>query len=223
MQDNYVLLIDGDNVNYSYFELFFSYIEKNYGHIIETHLVGKLESSYLDDWKQITEKVPNVIMHSVEENYKNSTDIQMAILATKKYFYDNCKNFVILSSDADMLSISIGLPKDTKIIIGYSERKTSSRYLASLDKHKITKINIDTIRGELTDKDLHTIVDKTMKSYISFKLSDKFFSYGTVQEWIEDRYPGVDAVTVENVYKYCSDMILHFTPDGVHIKLSREE
>lgn len=223
MTDKYILLIDGDNVNYSYFELFFSYIEENYGKIVETHLVGKLESSYLDDWKQIKEKVPNAIMHNVEENYKNSTDIQMAIIATKKYFYDNCKNFVILSSDADMLSISIGLPKDTKIIIGYSERKASSKYLASLDKHKITRINIDVIRGELTDKDLQHIVDKTMKTYINFKLSSKFFSYNAVQEWIADRYPGLDVITGENIYKYCSDMILHFTPDGVQVKSGGEE
>lgn len=222
MPKEYILLIDGDNVNCSYLDSFSKYIEENYGHIIEIHLVGKLKSSYLNDWKQAVKNISNLVTYNIEENHKNSTDIQMALIAFRKYFSENKRRFIILSSDSDMISVSTGLPADAEIIIGYSEQKASPRYLAELDRHSITRLNIDAIRGELSEEELREIVTETMKAYINFKLSDKFFNYNTVQEWVMDRYPDID-VTVDTVYKYCEDLILHFTPDGVTLKLSRKE
>lgn len=217
MQAEYILLIDGDNVNCSYLSPFSKYIESHFGHIAETHLFGKLKSSYLDDWKLATDNVPNICTH-VAENYKNSTDIQMVLVAFQKYFSEGRRHFVILSSDSDMISVSAGLPADAEVIIGYSIRKASPKYLADLDSRGIRRIDIDSIRGELTDDELRDIVNKVMETYISFKLSNKFFSYATVQEWLTDRYPDIDSLTVENIHKYCSNITLQFTPAGVAIK-----
>lgn len=217
MKPEYILLIDGDNVNCSYLSPFFKYIEDAYGPIVETHLFGKLKSSYLDDWKLASSNTPNIYTHAAE-NYKNSTDIQMVLIAFQKYFSEGRRHFVILSSDSDMISVSTGLPPDAKVIIGYSERKASPKYLADLDSRGIPRIDIDSIRGKLTDADLYTIVNKTMETYISYKLSNKFFSYATVQEWLTDRYPDIDSINTDNIYKYCSEVTLQFTPDGVQIK-----
>lgn len=217
MQPEYILLIDGDNVNCSYLLPFSKYIESHFGSISETHLFGKLKSSYLDDWKVATDDVPNIYTH-VTENYKNSTDIQMVLIAFQKYFSEGKRHFVILSSDSDMISVSAGLPPDAEVIIGYSARKASTKYLADLDTRGIRRIDIDSVRGELTDSELRSIVNKVMETYISFKLSNKFFSYGTVQEWLMDRYPDIDSLTVENIYKYCDNLTLQFTSEGVKIK-----
>ena len=219
MQQGYILIIDGDNVNCSYLSSFTKYIEDHFGHILEIHLVGKLNSSYLDDWNQTLKSNPNMFAHTVEENDKNSTDIKMAFIAFQKYFAEEAyRNFVILSSDSDMISVSAGLPSDVNLIIGYSKRKASPKYLADLDKRGITRIDIDSVRGELSEADLCAIVNKTMETYISFKLSDKFFSYATVQEWLEDRYPGIDSINAANIHKYCKDLTIQFTPSGISIK-----
>ncbi len=223
MPNEYILLIDGDNVNCSYLDSFSKYIEEHYGTITEVHLVGKLKSSYLDDWKRAAKNIPNLNTYNIEENHKNSTDIQMALIAFRKYFSENRRKFIILSSDSDMISVSTGLPADVEIIIGYSDRKASSRYLAELDRHSITRLDIDAIRGELSEDELREIVTKTMEAYINFKLSDKFFNYNTVQEWIVDRYPDIEGITADTMYKFCEDLILHFTPEGVSLKSSRKE
>lgn len=219
MQAEYILLIDGDNVNCSYLSPFSKYIETHFGPIKETHLFGKLKSSYLDDWKTVTDGVQNLFTH-VTENHKNSTDIKMVLIAFQKYFSETekCRHFVILSSDSDMISVCAGLPSDAEVIIGYSARKASQKYLADLDSRGIRRIDIDSVRGQLTEEELKEIVSKVMETYISFKLSNKFFSYATVQEWLTDRYPDTESLTVENIYKYCSSITLHFTPDGVSIK-----
>lgn len=218
MQQGYILIIDGDNVNCSYFPSFTKYIEANFGTIAEIHLVGILKSSYLDDWKQMVQDYPDIIMHTVENSHKNNADIQMALIAFQKYFSREAyRNFVILSSDSDMISVSSGLPSDTNLIIGYSKRKASSRYLSDLEKRKIIHVDIDAIRGELSEEDLRNIVNNTMKAYITFKLSDKFFSYNTVQEWLEDRYPGIESVNADSIYKYCNHLLISFTPNGVSV------
>lgn len=223
MPNDYILLIDGDNVNCSYLNSFQKYIEDNYGAIAEMHLVGKLGSSYLNDWKYVAKEFPNLVTYNIKDNHKNSADIQMALIAFQKYFSEHKRKFIILSSDSDMISVATGLPTDVEIIVGYSGRKASPRYLAELDRRAITRLDIDAIRGELSEDDLRKVVTKTMRAYISYKLSDKFFSYNTVQEWIMDRYPDLDGVTVDNIYNYCEDMILHFTPDGVTLKSPGKE
>lgn len=217
MSTDYILLIDGDNVNCSYLFPFMKYIESHFGPIAETHLFGKLKSSYLDDWKAASDNVPDINTH-VTENYKNSTDIQMVLVAFQKYFSENQRHFVILSSDSDMISVSAGLPSDAEVIIGYSARKASAKYLADLDSRGIKRIDIDSVRGELTDSELRSIVNKVIKTYISFKLSDKFFSYATVQEWLTDRYPDIDSLTAKNIYKYCDNLTLQFNAAGVSVK-----
>ncbi len=189
--EKYVLLIDGDNVNCSYLDSFVEYFERTYGTIEKIHLFGKLSSSYLDDWRYAYSDCfkEKTITYNVSENRKNGTDVRMVYVACKIFYVEKIKNVVIMSSDSDMTVLVDSLREEGNVMVAYCKDKVSEKYLKYLRDHDIVSLDLDLIRGELTETHLADIINTTMKSYISYKLGNNYFSYKAVIDWIVDRYP----------------------------------
>lgn len=218
----YILLIDGDNVNCTYLEPFLNHIQQHYGEVCEIHLFGKLESTYLRDWKQMTSApLKKTICYNVSENCKNNTDIQMIHFAWKRFYGDHIHNFIIMSSDSDMQAVVSDLCSEAEVIIGYNRHKVAAKYLQYLKEHNVKSVDMDRIRGELSNASIDTIVNCTAQSYLEFKLGRDFFSYDTIIDWLKDRYPDITGITQERLISALDDYKLSFTPKGV--KISRIE
>lgn len=215
MNKNYVLLIDGDNVNYTYLDPFIAYVKEHYGQISEINLFGKLSSSYLNDWKSINS---DTIKYNLSDNCKNNTDIQMIHFAWKRFFRDNVHNFIIMSSDADMQAVVADLCSEAEVIIGYNTHKVSAKYLQFLHDRKVVSVDMDQIRGKLSQKEIMTIANKTAKSYLEYKLGNSFFSYDTILDWLKERYPDICSISKEQLVKMLGEFKLSFQANGVSIQ-----
>ena len=210
----YTLFIDGDNINQSYLPSVIKYIEDMHETIDSICLFGKLSSAYLDDWKANYPPGSLVTHYNIYEGHKNSTDMRILGRALSMYYQDNIRKLMILSSDRDMLTVVTELPRDVQIIVGYCPAKTAKDYLENLKQHKVTTVDLDALRGSLTDDQKANITNSVMRSYLRFKLGASFFSYKTVQEWIADRYPDLQALAVDNLVKDLQPITISFTQDG---------
>lgn len=211
----YVLLIDGDNVNWSYMAPIKEYVSQCHGSIEGIHLFGKLNSPFLNDWKQLYSETDELITYNVSSTKKNSTDMHMLGVVLRLYYEKNIHNFIVMSSDSDMESVVNCLPADADITICYSPRKTSQVYLNFLKQRKIDCIDLDALRGPLKKDQINVIVNSVARSYVKFKLSPEYFSYKAIKEWIIDRYPELDYLTVEEIVKNMQEITLHFGDGGV--------
>lgn len=213
---NFALLVDGDNVNLSYIEPLRKYIESQGASISKMHLFGKLKSSYLDDWRLAFPESPGVISYTITDSNKNSTDVKMITVASKMHYCEHIENFIIMSSDQDMELLVEGLLADSaNVMVAYSENKMSQDYLMRLRSKNINCVNLDELRGPLKEEQIQEIINQMMRSYIRFKLGDKFFNYDTVCKWITDRYPELNYLTCDDVQKGARDITLSFVTEGV--------
>ena len=218
--DAYILLVDGDNVNYTYLDPFIEYIQKNYGAISSIHLFGKLESSYLGDWKRVGNTlIGKTICYNTNENCKNNTDIQMIHFAWKCFYRDNVHKFIIMSSDSDMQAVVSDLCTEAEVIIGYSRQKVSTKYLQFLKERKVLSVDMDSVRGDLTEEGVSSIIKYTAQSYLEYKLGNQFFSYDTIVDWIHERYPDIKNVDRKKVLEALGDYKISFDKNGVKISM----
>lgn len=171
----YTLFIDGDNINQSYLPSVIKYIEDMHETIDSICLFGKLSSAYLDDWKANYPPGSLVTHYNIYEGHKNSTDMRILGRALSMYYQDNIRKLMILSSDRDMLTVVTELPRDVQIIVGYCPAKTAKDYLENLKQHKVTTVDLDALRGSLTDDQKANITNSVMRSYLRFKLGASFF------------------------------------------------
>lgn len=221
---NYTLLIDGDNVNATYLKPLQEYITNVLGeNITNIYLFGKLRSSYLCDWKRAfpSDTTQGVIKYDISENSKNSADVRMLCVALQLYYNEGIRKFIIMSSDSDMESLVKGLADDAEVIVAYSSQKTSKKYLKRLHQQGVECIDLDGLRGPLDSANQDEILNQMMQSYIQFKLSNKYFSYGAVIDWIMDRYPELvelQEMRDANPYQFFRNIKLSFTPDGVQVE-----
>ena len=216
-KDKYLFLIDGDNINWTYLHPAKVHLEQKGCMISGIYLFGKLNSTYLDDWKRVYPEESNLVAYNVAENTKNNTDMKILSVALQKYYFDGVRNFVILSSDADMLSLIETLPTDSQVFIGYVPYKPSSKYLKTLKDRNIGLLDLEDIRGPLSAEDKVVALNSMMQSYIRYKLSSNFFNYNTVLEWIGDRFPELKDISVQELQNSLAELTLKFTPDGVDI------
>ncbi len=204
-------------MNFTYFQPLYRYLTARNYEIVELHLFGKLNSKYVQDWHSYLQ--PTILIHEypVIENCKNSTDIQMMNIIYKKYYSDGIKHYCLLSSDSDFAYILTTLPEDCDIFVAYCDDKVSESYISYLKTSKILHVEMNTMRGEVTDVLRGEIVDTVLASYLSFKLGKEFFNYETLLSWIHRRYGDIGINTASDVQKLCGPKALTFNADGVCI------
>lgn len=215
MNKKYILLIDGDNVNYTYLDPFVQYIQEHFGQVSEIHLFGKLGSSYLNDWKHLSR---DTLRYNLSDNCKNNTDIQMVHFAWKRFYRDNVHNFIIMSSDADMQAVVSDLCSEAEVIIGYNRHKVSAKYLQFLHNHKIVSVDLDQVRGKLSKREVAAVVNGVTQSYLEYKLGSSFFSYDTIMDWLKERYPDICAIDKRQLLEMLREFKISFRADGASIK-----
>lgn len=213
-----LLLIDGDNVNFTYFQSVLKYLEESGEAIDSVHLFGKLSSKYIQDWKAFFSAWNFVERYPVCANHKNATDIQMISLIFKMYYEKKARNFFILSSDSDFSYLLDQLPEDVNVRVGYCDDKVSPAYIEFLTAREIQGINLDQLRGPLTDGIRKDIVNTVLQAYLEFKLSPEFFSYDTVLSWVRHRYGDVGLQSPEDIRRFCMDKKLVFDERGVQVR-----
>lgn len=212
---DYVILVDGDNINWSYYDTAQKYA-RQFGNVGRTHLFGKLSSLYLDDWQRVF-PADDVIQYDITENRKNSTDMRMLATALRLYFDSGVRCFFILSSDSDMEAIISNMPKDAKMIVGYVPQKTAAKYLLSLQNRGVECVDLDQLRGRLSSAQIEEICKGVMQAYIKYKLGSSFFSYDTVKQWMEERYPETTSLSVDAIIAQLKPMQLSFTKEGIQL------
>lgn len=213
-----LILIDGDNVNFTYFQSVLTWAEQAGYSVKGVHLFGKLNSKYIQDWKAFFSTWPFISQYPVCENHKNAADIQMMAVIYKMYYEEHQRCFMILSSDSDFSYLLTQIPTDTKFIIGYSPEKVSAAYLDFLNEHGIQSLNLDDLRGPITPGLMKDIVNTVLQAYLEFKLSPEYFSYDTLLSWITNRYGNIGFESSASVREFCEDKQLVFDERGVHVK-----
>lgn len=213
-----LILIDGDNINFTYFQSVLKHLEDNGEQIDSVHLFGKLSSKYIQDWKAFFSAWNFVERYPVCANHKNATDIQMISLIFKMYYEKEARNFLILSSDSDFSYLLDQLPKDVSVRVGYCDGKVSDAYIKFLEERQIPGINLDQLRGPLTDDIREAVVNTVLQAYLEFKLSPEFFSYDTVLSWVRHRYGDIGLQSAEDIRRFCKDKKLVFDERGVQVR-----
>ena len=217
-ENSYILLIDGDNINYTYLDPFVKYVESKLGNICQIHLFGKLGSSYLDDWKHMSKGyTEKTIFYDVSDSCKNDTDIQMIHFAWKCVYRDGLHKFIIMSSDSDMKAVVSDLCTEAEVVIGYNHHKVSAKYLQYLKEHKVTAIDLDEVRGPLSGRDVITIINCVTQSYLEYKLGEQYFSFDTILDWLHERYPDIGNIDKDVLLRALAEYKVAFTKDGVSI------
>lgn len=222
MNKDFVILIDGDNVNFTYFQPILDRISAEGDTIKSVHLFGKLSSKYIQDWKAFFSMWNFIEQYPVCENHKNATDIQMIALIYKLYYEEHHKYFVILSSDSDFSYVLTKMPEDSEFLVGYCRDKVSDSYIEFLNHSRFQSVDLDELRGPINQKLMTDIVNTVLQAYLEFKLSSDFFSYATILSWICNRYGYIGLDTAEDVVKCCKNKMLLFEPDGVKVQLYNE-
>ncbi len=212
-----LIMIDGDNVNFTYFKPIINWVEKNGYTIKGVHLFGKLNSKYIQDWKAYFSVWPFIDQYPVCENHKNATDIQMISVVYKLYYEQAQKNYLILSSDSDFSYMLTQLPEDTKFVIGYCPDKTSASYLDFLHTHDFETIDLNALRGPMTEELQKDIVNTVLQAYLEFKLSPEYFKYDILLTWVNNRYGDIGINSAEEIMPLCSDKQLVFNQHGVKV------
>ncbi len=212
-----LIMIDGDNVNFTYFNPIVNWVEQNGYTIKGVHLFGKLNSKYIQDWKAYFSVWPFVDQYPVCENHKNVTDIQMIAVAYKMYYEEDQRDYLIMSSDSDFSYMLSQFPNDSHFIVAYCPEKTSDSYISFLHEHGFETIDLDALRGPLTDKLRKDIVNTVLQAYLEFKLSPEYFKYDILLSWIHNRYGNIGLNSAKEVMPLCSDKQLVFSQDGVKV------
>ncbi|MEG2262812.1 MAG: hypothetical protein RSC43_00275 [Clostridia bacterium] len=213
-----IIMIDGDNVNFTYYKPFLSYLASTNIEIAEVHLFGKLASKYVQDWKAFLHPGSIFMECPVTANRKNSTDIQLISMICQKYHIEGFRHFCLLSSDSDFGYIATTLPENCKLIVGYCGCKVASSYVKFLRANKIQAVDLDLLRGPITGQLKTDMVNTILKSYLEFKLSENFFDYATLTSWLRHRFGDTCVASPEEVQSLCKDKRISFSPAGVIIE-----
>lgn len=214
-QKAYTILIDGDNINILQFTRFVDYLKSNGNSVQSTHLFGKLSSPFLADWKSIDKFIDSVITYEVSSDKKNSTDMKMCSTIFNLYYSQNLRNFALLSSDSDMLTVIKDMPNDANFLVGYSRFKVAINYINLLSKQHVEHIDLDNILGELSEAEVKDVINSTLHSYLQFKLGSTYFSYNAIRDWIVDRYPCLAELTTKQIINNLDPVTISFNSIGV--------
>lgn len=213
-----VILIDGDNVNFTYYKPLVEFFESHGITVSEVNLFGKLASKYVQDWRSFLKEGSKFVECPVAANRKNSTDIQIINMVYQKYHSEHIKYFCLMSSDADFSYILTTLPEDCMCAVAYCKERTAVSYIDFLNENNIPSVNLEDLRGPITEELRKEIVNTILTSYLEYKLSPNFFDYATVASWTKHRFGNSFALSADDIQKMCESKVLEFTPEGVKVK-----
>lgn len=212
-----LLLIDGDNINFTYYQPLVDYIAACGGQIDEVHLFGKLDSHFVVDWTMALQD-SGIVCHTIDRKQKNATDIQLISIAMEKHFTENKVDFCIVSSDSDFSNLVGVLPMSCIVSVAYISSKASSDYISFLNQNNCTLFDLEKIRGDITDKQRESIANLVVTSYLSHKLSANYISYHTILSLIKTRYKDIGINSVEDLRKLVVDKVIHLGAEGIELR-----
>jgi uncharacterized LabA/DUF88 family protein len=128
------VLIDADNVPYSYIKEMIEEIAKNGTPTIK-RIYADWTKPTVSGWKNVL--LENAITPIQQYSYtsgKNSSDSALIIDAMDILYSKNVDGFCIVSSDSDFTRLAIRLREAGMTVIGIGEKKTPSPFIIACDK-----------------------------------------------------------------------------------------
>jgi uncharacterized LabA/DUF88 family protein/Fe-S-cluster formation regulator IscX/YfhJ len=128
------VLIDADNVPYSYVKEMFEEIAK-YGTPTFKRIYGDWTKPTVSGWKNVL--LENAITPIQQYSYttgKNSTDSSLIIDAMDILYTGKVDGFCIVSSDSDFTRLATRLREAGMTVIGIGEKKTLNPFISACDK-----------------------------------------------------------------------------------------
>lgn len=128
------VLIDADNVSYSYVKEMFEEIAK-YGTPTFKRIYADWTKPTVSGWKNVL--LENAITPIQQYSYstgKNSTDSSLIIDAMDILYTGKVDGFCIVSSDSDFTRLATRLREAGMKVIGIGEKKTLSPFITACDK-----------------------------------------------------------------------------------------
>lgn len=128
------VLIDAENVSYSYVKDMLEEISKNGTPTIK-RIYADWTKSVVSGWKNVL--LENAITPIQQYSYtsgKNATDSALIIDAMDILYSDKVDGFCIVSSDSDFTRLATRLRESGMLVIGFGEKKTPQPFISSCDK-----------------------------------------------------------------------------------------
>lgn len=215
-----IILIDGDNINPSYLKPFEEYLVKRNYTVNEILLFGKTESNYVKDWKYLCDD-ERVKPYTVVMNKKNVTDVQLISVACQKIYQDNYKCICIMTSDMDIDCLLQWLPPEIEVIVGYRSVNTSEKFIRKLESRYPKSVDLEALRGTLTEEQIAAIVNFTKENIIEYKVCG-YFSFTALHDWIKSRYSELRDITEEQIQELCTPLQINFSGGAKVLRTNTE-
>jgi len=173
------VLIDADNVPYSYVKEMFQEIAK-YGTPTFKRIYADWTKPNVSGWKNVL--LENAVTPIQQYSYstgKNSTDSSLIIDAMDILYTGKVDGFCIVSSDSDFTRLATRLRESGMKVIGIGEKKTLNPFITACDKFiyiEILKPEFESKEDSKTNKDSKNIpsTPKTPLSKIDPKIIKLF-------------------------------------------------
>lgn len=130
------LLIDADNISYTYINLIMEEIAKE-GVITHKRIYGDWGAPDLASWNPAI--INNALSPVQQIRYtsgKNATDSAMIIDAMDILYTGGNDAFCIVSSDSDFTKLAIRLRESCKYVLGMGEQKTPNSFVSACNRFK---------------------------------------------------------------------------------------
>ncbi len=172
MEKKYALLIDAENISYSYIEEIVD-IVSNYGLATIKRIYGDFTKPTLKGWmNELLKYSLTPILNIAYTQGKNSTDSAMIINAMEIMYTSDVDGFCIVSSDSDFTGLASKIRESGKDVLGiglkhtpmsFTKACTKFVYLVSQEEisKSTTKKNDTLEHSSITPKDV--VIDKINK------------------------------------------------------------
>ena len=146
------VLIDADNVPYSYIKEMIEEIAKNGTPTIK-RIYADWTKPTVSGWKNVL--LENAITPIQQYSYtsgKNSSDSALIIDAMDILYSKNVDGFCIVSSDSDFTRLASRIREAGKRVYGFGEKKTPQAFVAACDRFIFTEIFVETDKAQIDKK-----------------------------------------------------------------------
>jgi hypothetical protein len=197
MSKKFAVLIDVDNISFSYAESLVNEV-KGYGEIVICRAYGDWSSDRLQSWKEQCSKYAIRPMMQIQAG-KNSSDglIYLDAMEIKAMNPIPVDSFCIVSSDSDFSSLSIRLRESGYYVIGIGNENAKISYINTFHKYIYLSNLISVIDTIKEEKKVDNILSKDPVDIINEAYNDitdeKNWVYlSTIGNKIYQKYPAFD-------------------------------
>lgn len=172
------VLIDADNISYSFISLLLDEIAK-YGVISVKRIYGDWSSPQLNNWReQLLAHAITPVQQFAYTKGKNATDMAMVIDAMDLLYSNHFNIFCIISSDSDFTRLASRIRENGIAVYGFGTDKTPESLIKACDKFiyldnltKIEKNATVAISGRKTADELKK--DEKLINFIKKAIKEK--------------------------------------------------